>query len=108
VADRPQLEDFFLVFWDLNQDQGEGLFGPGGNHPGHVDWCQALVHQVGLDVVEVDLDGHRSEHGTECFLFGEGERVEGHFPLLEQVDQRTEIVGGHRIDTGAINARLGF
>jgi hypothetical protein len=77
VADRPQFEDLSLVFWDLDQDQGEGLFGAGGNHPGHLDWCQALVHQVGLDVVEVDLDGHRSEHGTECFLLGESERVEG-------------------------------
>jgi hypothetical protein len=60
-----------LVFWDLDQDQGEGFFGADGNHPGHLDWCQALVHQVALDVVEADLDGSRSEHGTECFPRGE-------------------------------------
>jgi hypothetical protein len=106
VADRPQLEDLFLVFWDLDQDQGKGLFGPGGNHPGPLDWCQALVRQGGFDVVEADLDGHRSEHGTECFLLGESERMEGHFPLLEQVDQRAEIVGGHRVGTDAVDARL--
>jgi hypothetical protein len=39
VADRPQYENLPLVFWDLDQDQGERLFGPGGNHPGHLDCC---------------------------------------------------------------------
>jgi hypothetical protein len=96
VADPPQFENLSLVFWDLDQDQGEGFFGPDGNHPGHLDWCQALVHQVGLNVVEADL---RSEHGTEFFLLGESERVARQFPLLEQVDQHPEIVGGNRIDT---------
>jgi hypothetical protein len=38
VADRPQFENLPLVFWDLDQDQGERLFGPGGN-PGHLDCC---------------------------------------------------------------------
>jgi hypothetical protein len=66
MADRLELENFSLVFRDFDQNEREGLCGPGGDHPGHLFWRQTLIHQVGFDVVEADFNWHCSEHGSVC------------------------------------------
>jgi hypothetical protein len=80
VTYRFQLKNFSLVFWDFDQNEREGLFGPGGDHPGHLFRRQTLILQVGFDVVDADFHRHRSEHGSECLFLGEGEGVKGPSP----------------------------
>jgi hypothetical protein len=104
VANRLQLKNLISVLWYLDKYQGQGLFGPVWDHPGQLDRRQALLDQVQFDFVEFDLDGNRSQDGSEYFLLGESERVKRHSPLVQEV--RPEIVGGHRIDPDAVHARL--
>ncbi|KAJ3631979.1 hypothetical protein MTP99_013078 [Tenebrio molitor] len=106
VANRSQLENLPLVLRHLNEDQWQGLLCPGEDHPGHLDRFQALVHQVRLDILETDLDRDGSQNGSECFRLGESGRVKGHFPLLEQEAQGSEVVGGTRVHPDTIHAWL--
>jgi hypothetical protein len=106
VTNCSQLENLPLVLRHLNEDQSQELLCAGGGHPGHLDRFQALVHQVGLNIVETDLDRDGSQNGSERFRLGESERVEGDVPFLEQEGQGPEIIGGTRIHQDTNHARF--
>jgi hypothetical protein len=83
VAHGFEFENRALVLGDLDEDQGQRFFRPGGGYSGHLDRCQALFLQVSSHIVDGDLARNRPQDGSESFLLGESERVVQHFPLLE-------------------------
>jgi hypothetical protein len=66
-----EIKDRALVLGDLDEDQGQRFFRPGGGHSGHLDRRQALFLQVRSHIINGGLARDRTQDGSEFFARGE-------------------------------------